>query len=388
MSVNTLQTTDVYQILNSLHTQATGRAAIAPTNTAEFVSMATTTLAAGTEPVYNALMQMVGRTIFAVRPYNRKFDITMSNERFGAIKRKISYADKPLQGPSDTFAPVDGQAVDHYVINKADPVEMRYYGSMVYRDWTTIFDEQIRMAFESPGQLNEFITSQMTNMSNKWEQWLEEQNRATVCNFIGAKNAANNGVIHLLTEYNTLTGLSLTAQDIYKPDNVAPFFRWVRSRINTLGRMMSERSGEFQVNLTGKNINRHTPLADQKYYISAQALDIINAMVNTTTYHDEPLAYANVEGVSYWQSIKTPDEIQVAPSTIDASGVVSTGQAQTVSKIFGLMHDRDAIGANVYLYRIANTPLNAAGLYYNTWLNARLQYLNDLTEKGIVLLLD
>lgn len=388
MPVNQLQITDIYQILNSLHTQATGRSAIAPTNTSDFVSMATTTLAAGTDPVYNALMDMVGRTIFSVRPYDRKFDISVSNEEFGAIRRKISYADKPLPAASDTFAPVDGQTSDQYVINKADTVEMRYYGSAVYRDWTTVFEEQIKTAFESPGQLGEFISGQMTAMSNKWEQWLEEQNRATVANFIGAKYAANNGIIHLLTEYNTLTGQSLTAQDVYKPGNVDSFFRWVRARINTLSRMMSERSGLFQINLTGKNINRHTPAADQRMYITAQALDIIDAMVNTITYHDEPLAYADVRGVSYWQSINTPDQVQVTPSSINAAGTVTTESAQTVSNIFGVIFDRDAIASNRYMYRIANTPLNAKGLYYNTWMNARLQYMNDLTEKGIILLLD
>lgn len=388
MPVNQLQITDIYQILNSLHTQATGRSAIAPTNTSDFVSMATATLAAGTDPVYNALMQMVGRTIFSVRPYNRRFDIMRTNAEFGAIQRKISYADKPLQGASDTFAPVDGQTVDQYVINKADPLEMRYYGSAVYRDSVTIFEDQIKVAFESPGQLGEFISGLMTNMSNKWEQWLEEQNRATVANFIGAKNAANNGIVHLLTEYNTLTGLSLTAQDIYKPANMADFFRWVRARINTLSRMMSERSGLFQVDVSGKAINRHTPAEDQRIYLRADALDIIDAMVNTITYHDEPLAYADVRGVSYWQSINTPHQIQVTPSSIDSSGAVTTEAAQTVSNIFGIIFDRDAIASNMYLYRVANTPLNAKGLYYNTWLNARIQYMNDLTEKGCILLLD
>lgn len=388
MSVNQLQITDVYQILNSLHTQATGRSALAPTNTSEFVSMATATLAVGTDPVYNALMQMVGRTIFAVRPYDRKFDISMDDATFGAIKRKISYADKPIQAASAAWNPQDGQAVDHYIINKADPVEMRYYGSAVYQDSTTIFEEQLKVAFTGPEQLGSFVSNQMTTMSNKWEQWLEEMNRATVTNFMAAKYAANNGVVHLLTEYNAEAGLNLTKQDIYKPDNVAPFFRWVRARINTLGRLMAERSGEFQVNLTGKNVNRHTPYAFQRYYISAAALDKIKAMVNSVTYHDEPLAYADVRGVSYWQAIKTPDSIQVTPSSIDANGAVTTEDPQAVSDIFGLMFDRDAIGSNVYLYRVANTPLNARGLYYNTWLNARLQYMNDLTEKGIILLLD
>jgi len=389
MAVNQMQITDIYQILNNLHTQATGRSAIAPVNTSEFVSMATATLAVGTDKVYNALMETLGRTVFSVRPYDRKFDITMSNEEFGAIKRKISYADKPIQAASQAWVFTDGQSVDQYVINKADPVEMRYYGSAIYQDWLTIYEEQIKTAFEGPEQLGSFLSAQMTHMSNKWEQWLEEQNRATVCNFIAAKVAANNGVIHLLTEYNTLTGLSLTDQTVYQPDNLADFFRWVRSRINTLSRRMSERSGIYQVTVNNKAINRHTPVNLQRIYLLSDTLDTIDAMVNTVTFHDEPLAYADVRGVSYWQNINTPDQIQATPATINAAGEVTVSEtAQTVSKVFGLMFDRDAIGSNRYFYKVANTPLNARGLYYNTWLNSRLQYMNDLTEKGIILLLD
>ncbi len=388
MSVNQLRIEDIYQIMNVLHTQATGRSAIAPVNTSEFVSMATTTLAAGTDPVYNSLMQLIGRTAFMARPYTRRFDIMMSNDEFGAIKRRISYADSPIPEASDTFDPVDGTAPDQWVIRKLDVLETRFYGSAVYRDWFTTFEDQLTVAFEGPEQLREFITSKMTEISNKWEQYLEGLNRSTVANFIGAKVARNNGIIHLLSEYNALTGLSLTAQTVYQPNNLADFFRWVRARINTLSRQMTERTSLFQVDIAGKTINRHTPYEDQKMFIRADALDIIDTMVNTTTYHNEPLAYANVEGVSYWQDIQTPAQIQVTPSSIDANGAVITEDAQTVNNLFGLIVDREAIGANMYLYKIRNTGLNAKSLYYNTWLNARLQYLNDLSMKGIVLLLD
>jgi hypothetical protein len=390
MAVNNLQITDIYQILNALHSQATGRNAVAPVNTSDFVSMATATLAAGTEPVYNAMMQMVGRTIYSVRPYDRKFDITRTNDEYGAIKRKISYGDKDLQAASPAWTPVDGATVDPWIINKTPILETHFYGSAVYQDTVTHFEDQIKVAMSSPAELGSFLSGEMTHLSNKYEQWLEEQNRAAVANFIGAKYAKNNqySIIHLITEYNALSGESLDAQTAWAPGNVEPFFRWVRARINTLSRMMSERSAMFQEQIGTYQINRHTPAEFQKIYLRADALDIIDAMVNTVTYHDEPLAYADVQGVSYWQGINQPDEINVTPSSIDSTGAVITESAQNVTKIFGLMFDRDAIASNVYMYQTNTTPLNARGLYFNTVLNSRLQYLNDLTEKAIILLLD
>lgn len=390
MAVNNLQITDIYLILNALHSQATGRNAVAPVNTSDFVSMATATLAAGTDPVYNAMAQMWERTIYSVRPYNRKFDITRTSEEYGAIKRKINYGDKDLQGASPAWNPVDGTSVDPWIINKTPVLETHFYGSAVYQDTVTHFKDQIKVAMSSPEELGSFMSGEVTHLSNKYEQWIEEQNRATVANFIGAKYAKNdqNSIIHLITEYNSLTGQSLTAQTAYAPGNIEPFFRWVRARINTLSRMMSERSAMFQEQIGSININRHTPAEFQKIYLRSDALDIIDAMVNTVTYHDEPLAYADVQGVSYWQGINQPDEINVTPSSIDSTGAVVTETAQNVKNLFGLMFDRDAIASNVYMYEINTSPLNPRGRYYNSVLNARLQYLNDLTEKAIILLLD
>lgn len=390
MAVNAMQITDIYQILNSIHNQATGKVALAPTNTAEFVSQATATLAAGTDAVYNALMDVSMRPIFAVRDYTEKFKgLYKSDEEWGAIRRKISYADRDINEDAiKTWQPVDGDSADQWVIKKEDILEMRFYGSAVYEDHFTVFEDQLKTAFSSPDQLGSFVSNQVTHNNNQYKQYRENLSRATLANFIGAKVYLDNGIVHLLTEYNAETGLSLTAQTVYQPGNMEPFFRWVRAKINTLGRMMSERSSEYQFAVQGKNINRHTDSQYLKMYIDSAALDKIDTMVNTTTYHDEPLAYADVEGVNFWQSIKSPHEINVTPSYTAANGTVATAPAQNVQKIFGVMFDQDAIGINQYFYAVRNTPVNARRLYYNTWLHARMQYMNDLTEKGIILLLD
>ena len=226
-------------------------------------------------------------------------------------------------------------------------------------------------------------------MSNKWEQYLENLNRATLANFIGGKIDANNGIVHLLTEYNQLSGQTLTAQDIYKDVNQAAFFRWVRARINQISRKMAERTTAFQINITGKEITRHSPLDRQKIYLSADALDIIDVMVNTVTFHDEPLAYADVEGVGYWQAFQNPTSVNATPVYIDATGAVKTASAAvSETDVFGVIFDEDAMMYNVKDYQVNTTHLNPRGLYFNTFLTANIQLMSDFTEKGAVLLLD
>ena len=148
-------------------------------------------------------------------------------------------------------------------------------------------------------------------------------------------------------------------------------------------------SQKYQVNIVGKEPNRHSPVSMQKIYLRSDALDIIDAMVNTTTYHDEPLAYADVDGVDYWQSIESPGEIQCTPAVINPlTGAAETGTAQTMADVFGIIFDEDAIVTNIKHYDVATTALNAKGLYTNTFLHVNAQYCNDLTEKSVVLLLD
>lgn len=390
MSVNTMATEDVYALLNVLHSQATGHSSVAPTSPADFISMATTTLQAGTDTVYSALMQTIGRTIFSSRPYAAKFGgIQADANRWGGITRKVSIADNVAPAES-AYHPVDGTAVDQWTIRKNNVLETRYYGTDVYQDWYTVFQDQLINAFQGPDQLGSFVALQASEMNNKWEQYREELVRQNLSNFIAAKIHLTNGVIHLLTEYNTLTGQSLTAADVYKDPDMAPFFRWVRARINQLSRLMTERSQLFQVNVTGKEINRHTPVDRQKIYLSADALDVIDAMVNTVTFHDEPLAYADVEAVSYWQSIQAPTTINTTPVYLDAAtGAVATaGSAVNETDVFGVIFDEDAIVYNLRDWIMTNTPLNARGLYWNTFLTVNIQLCQDLTEKGIVLLLD
>lgn len=388
MAVNQMKITDVYQILNSLHTQATGRSSVAPTNTAEFVSMATTTLGAGVDVVYNALMNTISKTVFSSRPYNMKFKgLLADNTRWGGIIRKISMADRPAVIDSAFHNIVDGQSVDHYEIRKADILEMRFYGSAVYQDFYTVFRDQLVNAFQSPEQLGAFIAMLTQEMSNKWEQYLEELSRGALANFIGAKVQLNNGVVNLITDYNNATQSNLDISTIWQPANVKPFFEWVKGYIDTLSRRMTERSGLYQVQVQSKNINRHTPYDKQKIYLTSDYLDIMNTTVLSEAFHNEELDYRDVQGVSYWQAINNPTSITVTPSIVDANGVVSAGEPESVSNIFGVMFDEDAIATTVIDNIIVNTPLNARGLYYNTFLTAHTRYTNDLTEKGIVLLL-
>ena len=392
MAVNNMSIEQAYALVAELHEQATGQKTVAPVDLTSFISVAQRTLSAGYEPVLNRISQTIGRTLIAVRPYARKFaGLEVSNEKWGGIVRKLSFIDAdPIANPS--FELADGVSYDPFVVRKPKVIETRFVGSVVYQDCVTVFRNQLDLAFTGPEELARFMSGLMLAISNKREQWLEELSRSALCNFIGAKAIVDSGagMIHLLSEYNTITGASpsFTAQTIRQPANWGPFVRWAYGRISELSNKMTERSVLFQAPITGAEIARHTPVEDQKIYVLDEILGSMKAEVLSTTYNPGFLSLADVEGVGYWQDIQNPDEIQVTPEYMDASGMAVDGTAQTLTDIIGVMFDRDAIGYNIYQDTLDASPFNPKGQYYNLFANVRVRYQNDLTEKGLVLCLD
>lgn len=389
MARNDLTFEQLSTVLNSIVEQATGEASITPTDESSFVTVAQTALKAGYDPLMSAISQVLSRTIFSIRPYNRKFKgIQVTNQRFGAITRKLQIVDDDWKNDVK-FELVDGQSVDHYTVNKPDVLQTNFYGANVFMDYITIFTEQLDNAFSGSAQFGEFISMLMTNMSNRIEQAHENLARRTIANFVAGKISANDNVIHLLTEYNAKTGLSLTATTLYQPSNFPAFVKWLNARVETLSGLMENRASLYHINVTGKTVMRHTPKKLQKVYMLNEFLAEIKSMALSGIYNDGYLKIADVEGVDYWQSIKAPMSLNSTPVYLKADGTLTSPLSPvTETALLGVLFDEEALGYTVIKHTVATTPLNAKGLYYNMYYHFTDRFWNDFTENGIVLLLD
>ena len=403
MSVNTLNFEQVSTVLTSIVKQATGQTVLTPTDTGSFTSVAQVALRADRDSVMNAISNVLARTIFSIRPYSAKMTGLMFDTfRWGAMMRKLSIADSDwaddpaykwpaLFDVSQNPPTGDGQAIDPWTIKKPNVLQTNFYGASVYFDEMTIFEDQLETAFQGPEQLGSFLSLLMTNLSNRLELSNEGIRRGLVANAIGAVIDENQSdrIVHLLTEYNTATGQSYTATSIYEPANFAPFMKWVYSRVAQISDLMTEMSTKFQTVITGKPILRHTPQQDQRVYLYSPTRHDIDARVLADTFHDSYLKYADVESVNYWQSINTPDSVNVTPAYTSTAGVLVTpGSAVFQGSIFGIMFDRDAMGMTLLDRRVLSTPLNTKGLYRNLHIHCKQRVVFDNTEKIVVLLLD
>ena len=402
-TVNDMTVFQAGTILKSIVQQATGQTVITATTPGEFVSVAQTALKTGYDPIINAMSQMWGKTIFSIRPYTRKFGgMEMSMERWGNAVRKLSIADKPIEDDARFTWPAgydaskapnalgEGESVDMYALNKPDILQVNFYGQSVYENSYTIFKDNMDVAFTSADEFMRFNSLVTGNRSDKLEQYRENIARGLLANYIGSLLGENQSsrVVHLLTEYNTETGQELTAQTVYQPNNFTSFMQWTYARIATISRMMTERSEMYQTVVNEKHVMRHTPANKQKVYLYAKAMDQFDAMVKANSFHDNYLKYTDYEGVNFWQSIETPDSINVKPIYTGTDGSVTTGNAVEQAGIFGVIFDEEALGYAQVNNWAAVTPFNAKGGYWNTFDHVNFRAIMDMTEKGVLLLLN
>lgn len=392
MPANELSINQVTTILNAVVKQATGNTALATVDGNNFATVAQLPLKIGYDPVINAISQVLSSTIFSVRPYSRKFKgINVSSQKFGNITRKLNIADSDWTD-DDRQKLTDGESIDMYVVKKPTVLQTNFYGANAFQRQTTIFKDQLDVAFSSQEEFGRFISMLMSNVSDMIEQGHESMARMCILNYVGGKLANEDEVnnrIHLLTEYNELTGLTLNEKDVYKPENFPSFMKFVVARIKAISNLMTERSKKFHTNVTGKEIMRHTPLSKQKVYLLAPQQYLMETSVLSDLFNDKYMKMTDLELVNFWQNIDKPSDIDIKPIYMDKNGALKQpASAIKEPHLFGVIFDEEALGYTTVNNWSAPTPFNARGGYHNIFWHYTDRYWNDFTENGVVLLLD
>ena len=397
---NTLTIDDISAVANAVLNNAQGGTS-QTANTSDFTTIAQLALLQGYDPLATAISQVLSRTIFSYRPYNAKFrGLEKTAEKWGNHVRKLNPIDKPLEVDNrlvkDNLAALtDGDSVDQYRINKPEVLQTNFYGSQTYQKSLTIWRDQLDTAFTGPEQFGNFLTMMMGNATDQLTQAREDLARGSIVNLIGGTITLGN-VWHVLTDYNTATGLSLTAVTVMEPANFSDFYRWFVGQLQSKMDRMAERTILNHVNPyqggTQKLIRRHTPIDMQHLYMFADFANNAEAVALSTTFHDDYLKKADYEKVTFWQNPATPQAIATTVSYLSAGSANAdsaiTTAAVSNSTVIGILFDDEAAGINPVNQWAAPTPFNARGGYYNQYWHETTRWYNDNTENALVICLD
>ena len=409
---------DAHALINLVYKEATGMdASIQAVDTSTFVSIGEKILATGTENTLNAISTVIARTIVATRPYRSKFGLLeeVDTALFKNRVRKISYYSRYALASGDWNTQLytnlangfdngenpdgngDAQSTKSmWVQNQAIPPEINFAGLSTWEDSTTVYRDQLKVAFQDEGSFNSFVAGILTEKSNDIELQREAFRRITLLNQIGAVYtiAADYPTmkINLTSAYNIRFGTSYTSEEL-RTTYLKSFLEFMVSTIKQVSRRMEYRTASFHMPYTKTidgveyNVLRHTPRDKQRLFLYSPLMIESEAMVLPEIFNDNYLKLENYEAVDYWQNFNEPAKVDVTPAIPGADAYEGTqviGSEVEIPYVVGCLFDADAILVNNYLEDSLATPVEARKRYYNIWWTFARNAINDLTENFVL----
>ena len=377
-----MTTEQIYGLVNSVVDQAIGDSGIVAVDTSSLVSLGDVVLSSSTntEAFLNTLAQRIGKTIIRYRMYRNKLaDLVVDDFTFGAIVQKIR-VQMPEAEADQSYGLTNGASVDHYAIAKPTVDQKIFVTRTPYQYKLTIQQAHLKEAFTGEDAMGRFISAVFGELRNAIEKGLEELGRTCIATAIVVVNGSSNQTINLVTEYNSL-GHSLTAGPDVMEDK--DFMRWAIARINQVYDYIQDMS----VLYNDTSIPTFTPEEDIRFKCHSDFVRKAQMVLQADTFNKALVDLPSYSRINYWQDSKVSDKYGVKQDRPDP---LNPGQTTTVTvnNVIGIMYDKDALGTYKKDEIAATTPLNAAGLYYNTYYHEKQLWFYDPSENLVVFTLN
>ena len=376
----------IYSILNDINEQLWGHDALAVHDLSGLISLGTTIgNAAGYDQYLNVLVDRIGKTV--IRRLDLELDfpsLYMDEFQFGAILQKITVDPISAQASNDWNVGSGGFTPSLLAISKPS-VSVKYFsGADTASFIVTVPFDLMDSAFQSEAGVSNFFDAIISALQDSLTMSINNMSRTAVNNFIAEKIKATNGVINLLTEYNTLFTPTLTqAEAILSP----AFLRFAAARIKQYVEYLAQPSELYNVGgklRVTRRDNMHI-LANSEFAINSQVY------LESDTYWKEMLSLPGYTSVPYWQGNHTAggDNDFATNSTINVIPSSEEGQlsptAVNQAGIIMVLADRQAIAVGLNKRRSA-TFTNPIDAYTNIKQEFTTQWINDTDENGIIFL--
>ena len=380
-----MKITQVYSIVNDATKSVLGETAIVSEDLSDVVSIGEQIANANLyDKFVGALLNRIAKDIFSIRAYTgRAPSVLMDAWEFGSIVQKV-HMKLPDAEENESWELVDGATYEENQFYKPQVFVKIWNHKTTFEIPLSIAEEQLKQSFLSASEMARFVAMLYQGVENSMTLKFDALIMRTINNFIGATiDGGVDGVtkIHLVTEYNTNYGASLTsATALYDKG----FLRYAVFRMKQIATRLSVYSTLFNLGGTEK----HTP-RDMLKIVLHETLDAgVSAFLQSDTFHDELVKLPLAEVVPFWQGSGTSYALADTTS-INVDILDKDGNKQTVSEdyIVGIMFDRDALGVTGYNRRTPSKWV-AKAEFYNYWYKEDAGYFNDYNENFVVFLAD
>lgn len=391
-----MKVNQIYSLLNDINSQMWGDDAIDVHDLSGIISMGQSIVGDGTatDKFLGKLVDRIGKTV--IRTLDLELDypqLFMDSFSFGAVLQKISVS------PFDAIQSSEWEIADNNFsptfadVKKNAKVFVRYFtDATTWKFQTTIPDDLFTTAFTSESMMSQFIDAIINAMTDSMTIALNNMSRTAVNNFIAEKIKASNGVINLLDGYNTLVGES-NALTVDKAMHNKEFARYASTEIRKYIKYLSQPSVLYNMgDNNGGAVLRATARDNMHVLMLTDLVALFDAYLLSDSYRDV-FDLPNFNEVAYWQGNKgasaindfaTNSAIKVTPSS--EAGKQSPTEVEQSGIVCALI-DRQGVAVGLNKRR-AGSFYNSIDAYSNVSSTAVMQFLNDMSENGIIFVVD
>lgn len=286
--------------------------------------------------------------------------VYVESERFGAIR--AMYRTPYLESEaSPVYNLQQGLSYDQYVVNKQN-VEVRMWSDRFSSKVKTITlpHEQIESAFRNAEEMMSFIGMLEMARDNSHRRAWDELIMSLFQAVIGmAVNSGGMQDIKLLTEYNTISGASLTSANALYNEG---FIRYAIYRMGVIRDQMALVTGMFNTSnymaATAPERQRTVLLTDFARAAGVYLHDAPNQ------FNTGNLTIPKADIVPAWQGMGTTGAY-ADRAAINATLVISGNEVEaSANNILGVVYDEWALGVSAHRHEVT-TAWNALGHYTN-----------------------
>lgn len=377
---NKMKVTQLKDIVNSATSEVLGKTDVVNDDLSNLVDVGNEIF--DTDNVDNyvkKLIDRIGQVIFVNRLYAGGVpSVLMDSWEYGSVVEKIS-ADMPEADENDSWNLQNGQTYSQDTFYQPK-VSAKFFNSKVTFDVKLSFTtQQVKESFSNVNELNGFISMLETGVKNSMTVKLDGLIMRTINNMTGQILNSANGLqkVNLLTEYNTASGQTLTANKALMDKDFLKFasltIKKYQARITKMSTLFNA-GGKARFTTTD---NLHTVLL-------SDFADSAEVYLMSDTYHNDTVSLPNHETVPYWQGSGKSyafNDISKIDVKIDAGN--KTPKQVTQTGILGVMFDTNALGVS-NLNQRTTTSYNARAEFYTNYYKMDAGYFNDLNENFVV----
>lgn len=372
----------VYGIINSIVSQMNGTTALEVTDFTGLVSTGKTIISSDTakDNFLGVLADRIGKTVIRTLDMSVEFpNLLMDDFEFGAILQKINVRLMPAKRNTSWDVGANNYTPDQFAVNKPSVSQTFFTDADTWSYDVTIPDAMLKTAFTSAEAMASFLTGIMDALEKSMIEGINAMSHVCITNFIGEKIHANNAVVNLLAEYRSKTGdTSLTTTTCKYNDSFLKFSSMlIDNYIGYLEKPKTIFNTAGEKRATSRN-NMHVMLLN----------DFVNAskvFMSASTWHKDLVALPNYVGVDCWMATSDGDD-----GVVDANDAINitTSSGEDVEKagIVGILADRQAIAVGLS-DKYTATDRNNHDRYTNYTSGATMQYINDLSENGVIFII-